>query len=346
MKTYTLEYIAELLNAELIRKVGLVDPEISGIETLSNALATHVSFLSTPKYAKELPSTQAGAVIVTSDQVEHCPTHALVMKDPYLGFAKLAHLFDESPKLQGKSASAFVSPSAQVPDSVSLGANVVIGENVQIGDACQIHPGVVIAANSVIGSETILYPNVTVYHSVRMGQRCIIHAGSVIGSDGFGLANDSGRWQKIPQLGTVIIEDDVEIGAACTIDRGALGDTVIQTGVKLDNQIQVAHNVEIGAHTAMAAQSAVAGSAKIGKYCMIGGASAISGHIELADQVIVTGMSGVSKSIHEPGVYSSSPQARERKTWFRALANLYRVDKLLSTLKQLERRIGQLEKRN
>lgn len=343
--SHTLKSLADKLGAELVLKPGLDEQEITGLASLSTATNTQVSFLSNPKYTNQLSETNAAAVIVKQDQVVDCPVHAIVMDDPYLGFGMLAQVFDATPQVpEGIHLSAVIDDSAFVDSTARIGPNVVIGKDASVGANVQLHANVVIGEGVKIDDDCVIYPNVTFYHGVQVGKRCIFHSGAVVGSDGFGLVNHQGRWQKIPQLGSVRIEDDVEIGATTTIDRGALEDTVIETGAKLDNQMQIAHNVTIGAHTAMAGQSVVAGSTKIGKHCMIGGASAINGHLEIADQVMLTGMSGVSKSINEPGVYSSSINARDRKTWFRALANLYRLDKLHNKFKQLDARIKQLEK--
>lgn len=315
----------------------------TGLAPLDSAHASQISFLSNPKYAHELLNTQALAVIISPEDLIHCPehTHALVLKDPYLGFAKTAALFDQTPKVKlGIAQTAVIHPSVDIDQGACIGDFVSIGKNTKLGKNVQIYPHCVIGEDVLIGDDVILYPHVVLYHNVHLGHRCIVHSTAVIGSDGFGLANDQGRWIKIPQLGGVRIGSDVEIGASTTIDRGALAHTVIQDGVKLDNQIQIGHNVFIGAHTAMAGGTMVAGSTKIGKYCLIGGQSAISGHLTIADQVKITGGSSVPSDLSEKGAtYSSSMKALPHKTWFRALANLNRLDKLRDRIRKLEEKM-------
>jgi len=351
--TLTLKEISKMIGAgfhpcvsknkaagELGEEVGEEIPE--GLAPLDLANAFQLSFLSNIKYLSQLSKTKALAVILSPDYLDQCPenTHALVMKDPYLGFAKAAALFDHTPKVNlGIAPTAVIHPSALIGEGACISDFVSIGKNVVLGKNAQIHPHCVIGEDVKIGDDLVLYPHVVIYHGVEIGHRCIIHSTSVIGSDGFGLANDQGRWIKIPQLGGVKIGHDVEIGASTTIDRGALNNTVIEDGVKLDNQIQIGHNDMIGAHTAMAGGTMVAGSTKIGRHCLIGGQSAISGHLEIADRVIITGGSSVPSDISEAGVYSSSLKAMPRKTWFRALANLNRLDKLRDRIRALEEKI-------
>lgn len=333
----TLQAMASHLGATLHCRLGMADKIPTGVAPLETAGPTEISFLSNPKYLKNLSDTKALAVIISPEYLDQCPTNAIVLKEAYLGFAKAARFFDQTPELtSGIAATAVIHPTAVLGENIRIGDFVSIGKNVRIGNNTQIYPGCVIGENVQIGDEGIIYPNVVIYHGVKLGHRCIVHSTAVIGSDGFGLANDQGRWIKIPQLGGVMIGNDVEIGASTTIDRGALNDTVIEEGVKLDNQIQIGHNDHIGAHTAMAGGTMVAGSTKIGKYCLIGGQSAISGHLEIADQVILTGGSSVPSDITESGTYSSSLKAISHKNWFRALANLHRLDKLSGRLKALE----------
>lgn len=332
---FTLSEIANHIGAELIVKNDALNSVIA-LATLSDATDRDLSFLSNAQYAKQLSKTHAAAVIVSAEFVDACTTNALVMKDPYLGFAKAAALFDQTPKLVGVSENADVHESVKLGEGTAIGSFVSIAKDAVIGKGCQIHPGVTIGEACVIGDHVTIYPNATLYHSVTIGDRCILHASCVIGSDGFGFANDNGRWVKIPQLGSVVLEDNVEIGASTTIDRGAINDTHIGSSVIIDNQIQIGHNVTIKDGTAMAGGSAVAGSTTIGRHCLIGGLTAINGHIEIADKVMVTGSSAVGKSILEPGVYSSSIPATRREKWYRTLANLNRLDKLFKKLKRLE----------
>lgn len=334
-KSYTLTELAKLLNAQIR---GDADYQISGIAPLDRAQANQISFLSNSQFRSHLINTNAGAVIVTADEATHCPSNALIMKDPYLGYAKVATLFVTAPMHQpGIHATAAVGENSQIHPSVHIAAHCVIGNNVSIGENSVIKAGCVIADNCVIGKQTRLEANVTLYHDIQIGERVIIHSGVIVGSDGFGMANDNGVWQKIPQLGTVIIGNDVEIGANTTIDRGALNNTVIENGVKLDNLIQIAHNVTIGAHTAIAACTAIAGSATIGKHCMIGGGSSIVGHIEIADQVILVGTSVVEKSIKEAGIYGSGTGLLPFRELKRNVVRFRQLDDIVRRLQKLEK---------
>lgn len=340
--SYSLNELAEKLSARLVLN-GNAPQQVSGLKTLQQATASDLSFLANPKYKAIMQTTKAAAVIISDDMLPDCPTHALVMKNPYLGFAKVGSLFDLAPASQpGVHATAVVAETSQIDKTASIGAHVVIGERVVIG------PNVVVGANSVLmagvklGEATLLKASVTVYHNVLIGKRCIIHSGAVIGSDGFGNANDQGRWIKIPQLGIVVIGDDVEIGANTTVDRGTLGDTEIHSGAKIDNLVQIAHNVVIGEHTAIAAKVGIAGSTSIGKNCMIGGAVGISGHLTIADKVIITGMTMVTHSIHTPGVYSSGIPVKPQAVWHKNVARFARLDKMAQQLKALEAKIAQL----
>ena len=267
-----------------------------------------------------------------------CPTASLVTEDPYLAYAKAARFLNPVPEFTpGIHPSAVVEAGADVPASSFVGANSVIGAGAVIGGHTCIGPGCVVEEGVRIGSHCHIHSRVTLVQRVEIGMRVLVHPGAVIGADGYGIANDSGRWLKIPQLGNVIIGDDVEIGANTTIDRGALEDTVIEAGVKIDNQVQIGHNVRVGEHTAIAGAAVVAGSVKIGRRCMIGGASAITGHIEIADDVVLTGMSGVSNSIRQAGVYSSGVPVTDNLTWRKNMARFKRLD-------ELARRVSALEK--
>jgi UDP-3-O-[3-hydroxymyristoyl] glucosamine N-acyltransferase len=262
--------------------------------------------------------------------------------DTYLTYASVVSLFHpDTENIPGIHPSALVSASAKIDSSVTIGANVVIEDNSVIESGSFIDSGCVIKSDVTIGSETHLYPNTVVCHSVSIGNRVILHPGVVIGSDGFGLANNKGIWNKIPQIGTVIIGDDVEIGANTTIDRGALENTIIEQGVKIDNLVQIAHNVHIGAHTAIAGCAGVAGSTTIGKHCMIGGMTAIGGHIEIVDNVVISGNSAVGNSIKSPGEYSSGIPATEAKLWRRIVARIRNLDELGRKITKLEEEITQ-----
>ena len=329
--------IADSIGAQLQCRSDVKAQPVTGINTLSLADKTQLSFLSNPKYADELAQTQAQAVIVAPDMVEQCPCHVLVMDNPYLGFAKAAQLFDDTPQLeQHIHPSAVIDQTAQIAEDVAIGANVVIGRRVVIAAGVVIHPGCVISDDVTIGTQTLLKPNVTIYHNVRIGAHCIIHSGVVIGSDGFGLANDQGKWVKIAQLGGVTLGDHVEVGANTTIDRGALQDTQIDTGVKIDNQVQIAHNVKVGAHSALAAQVGIAGSTTLGQYCILAGKVGVNGHINVTNQVTVTAMSGISHHIDTAGVYSASIPAQEVHQWRRTWGQVNRLTKLSKRVKAIE----------
>lgn len=335
--------------AELARQVGGTvrgngSEVIHGVATLQSAGPGQISFLSNPRYRKFLDATRAAAVIVTPDDAEHCTVNALLVENPYIAYARIAGIFAPlAPFSEGAHPSAVIDSTVTLGARVSIGPNTVIEAGAVIDDGVRIGAGCVIGRDVHIGAESCLEAHVTLWHGTRLGKRALIHPGVVIGADGFGLANDAGVWVKVPQLGRVIIGDDVEIGANTTIDRGALDDTVIEDGVKLDNLIQIGHNVHIGAHTAIAACTAVAGSTKIGKYCGIGGTVGIVGHLEIADRVQITGMSMVTQSITEPGTYSSGTPLEPNAQWRRNFVRVKQLDEMWRRLKQLESELNQLK---
>lgn len=330
----TLGQLAEHVGGRIY---GDANREITGIATLQNAKSGDISFLANSRYTKFLATTAAAAVILSEEYRHDCPCDAVVVKDPYLSYARLAHLLSPADIQQpGKHPSAVVDPAAAIDASAWIGPNSVIEQGVQIGARVIVGPGCFIGRASLIGADCRLVANVTICHGSRIGQRVVVHPGVVIGSDGFGLANDGGRWIKVPQLGAVTIGDDVEIGANTTIDRGALDDTVIEQGVKLDNQIQVAHNVHIGAHTAIAGCTGIAGSARIGARCTIGGGVGIVGHTEIVDDVHITGMSFVAHSIRKSGVYSSGTPLEPNSEWRKNYARFHRLDDMARRLRHLE----------
>jgi UDP-3-O-[3-hydroxymyristoyl] glucosamine N-acyltransferase len=337
--TITLGKIASHVGAELH---GDPDIVVNGLATLQSAKSGQVSFLSNRKYRRYLRQTEASAVIITREDMDECPVSTLVVDDPYLSYASVVRLFHPDIKNEpGIHPSAVISPSAKIDNSATIAANVVIEDNAVIGSGTFIDSGCVIKSDVTIGSNTRLHSNTVVCHSVSIGNRVILHPGVVIGSDGFGIANNKGIWTKIPQIGTVIIGDDVDIGASSSIDRGALEDTVIEQGVKIDNQVQIGHNAHIGAHTAIAGCSGVAGSTTIGKHCMIGGMSAIGGHLEIVDNVVIAGNSAVSNSIKSPGIYSSGMPAIEVSLWRRIVARIRNLDELGRRIVKLEEEIIQ-----
>ena len=331
----TLGRIASELGAELH---GDASVEVSRIANLETAGEGDISFLSDPKYVPFLAKTAASAVLVKSGHLPECHTNALVVNDPYVGFARVAHLLDTTPQpAEGIHPSAVIAEDVVAAEGVSIGANSVIESGVKLAAGVRIGAGCFVGKNSSLGKNSRLWANVTIYHNVRIGESCLIQSGSVIGGDGFGYANERGEWIKIPQLGGVRIGNRVEIGASTTVDRGALDDTVIADNVIIDNQCQIAHNVEIGYGTAIAGASVIAGSTKIGKYCIIGGAAVVNGHIRVCDQVTITGMSMVMRSIDEPGIYSSGIPAQSNKEWRKVAARTMHIDDMHKRLSKLEK---------
>lgn len=338
MKSVTLKELSLILDGVVQGDETLV---INSVATLEHATAGQISFLANSKYRAQLESTQASAVLLSAKDAQDYPGTALVVKDPYVGFARVAQLLDTTPKAaMGIHPSAQIDPSAQLGEGVAIGANVVIGANVILGENVQIGAGTVIGQDSIIGSNSRLWANVTLYHNVHLGQDCIIHSGAVIGSDGFGYANERGQWVKIPQTGGVRIGDRVEIGANSTIDRGALGHTEIHNGVIIDNQVQVAHNDIIGENTAIAGSTTIAGSVTIGKYCIIGGNCAIAGHLTIADGVHLSGATNITGNMREPGLYSSATVAMDNKTWRKNTVRFRQLDELFQRVKTLEKNLN------
>ena len=333
--------IAEVINAELI---GDSDCKISGVGTLKNATPEQISFLSNPRYSSYLKKTKAAAVVVTNSEVENCPGHSLVADDPYLAFVKaVRYLNPESDFDQGIHPSAVIEQSATLSPTTYIGANTYIGNSVVINENVYIGPGCVVEDRAELGKFSKLFANVSIGHDVIIGERVLIHPGVVIGSDGFGLANDSGKWLKIPQLGSVEIMDDVEIGTNTAIDRGSIENTIIEEGVKIDNLVQIGHNAVVGAHTVIAGCAALAGSVTIGKRCMIGGATAIAGHNTIADDVVITGLSGVTNSIREAGTYSGSMTTTDNKIWRKNMVRLKHLDELVRRINDIEDRLVKIK---
>ncbi|AUH01786.1 UDP-3-O-(3-hydroxymyristoyl)glucosamine N-acyltransferase [Pectobacteriaceae bacterium CE70] len=340
MLSIRLDALAQQLDAQLH---GDGDIVITAVASMHSALAGQITFLSDSRYREQLADTQASAVVLTEADLPYCKIPALVVKNPYLTYARMAQLMDTTPTpAQGISPASVIASDACLGDSVSVGANAVIESGAVLGDGAVIGAGCFIGKNARIGAGTRLWANVTIYHSVVLGKKCLIQSGAVIGADGFGYANDRGNWIKIPQLGTVKIGDHVEIGANTTIDRGALDDTIIGDGVIIDNQCQIAHNVVIGDNTAVAGGVIMAGSLKIGRYCMIGGASVINGHMEICDKVTVTGMGMVMRPITEPGVYSSGIPLQPNKVWRKTAALVMNIDDISKRLKAVERKLGKI----
>lgn len=335
MATYSLTELAERLGCQL-RGEGEV--LISGVCALSPGRPGCVAFLATPAYRPLLGGTQAAAVILKAEDASLSPVPSLVTDHPHLAFARLAELLHPPDSVcPGQHPTAVVDSTARIHPGAQIGAHCVIEAGAVIEEGAMLGPQCVIGRNVYIGEETRLTARVYVGPGVRLGKRCVLHPGAVIGADGFGFARDGERWIKVPQLGTVRIGDDVEIGAGTTVDRGALEDTVIEDGVKLDNQIQIGHNVKIGRHTAIAACTGISGSTVIGARCMIGGGVGMNGHLKIADDVVITGMTMVTHSLHTPGIYSSGISADVNRRWQRNAARFRRLDELADRVRQLER---------
>ena len=335
--------LVEQLGGELI---GDPQTRIERIQPLESAESGAISFLSNPRYAPALAESRASCVIVAPASRDAATARgaAIVVDQPYLYFARLTRWWASRMRAAapaGVHPTAVVDPSARLGARVSVGPFSVIGAGASIGDDAVIGAHAAIGAGASIGAGTVLHPRVTLEFGCSIGARGIVHSGVVIGADGFGFAPHEGRWEKIEQLGAVRIGDDVEIGANTCIDRGALGDTVIDDGVKLDNLIQVGHNVQIGKHTAMAACVGIAGSAKIGAHCTVGGASGIAGHLEVADHVHIGPMSMVSRSIQQPGHYTGAFPIDDNASWIKNAAALRQLSALRDRVKALERRLAE-----
>jgi UDP-3-O-[3-hydroxymyristoyl] glucosamine N-acyltransferase len=299
---------------------------IHGVAPLAEAREGQISFLSNPKYAPQLESTAASAILVATDLEGDSPRWIRVA-NPYFAMASVvARFFDVRPRPYGLSPQASIAPSATIGENVAVGAFSVIGENAVVGDGVVIYPNVTIEADAVIGAGTILYPNVSVYHACRIGQRCIVHSGVVIGSDGYGFAQEGGRHHKIPQVGIVRIEDDVEIGAGTTIDRAALGETVIGEGTKIDNLVQIGHNVKIGKHCLLVSQVGIAGSTELGDYVVVAGQSGFAGHLKIGNRVQVAAKSAVLEDVAEGAKVMGIPAVPFRE-FARREAHLRRLTK-------------------
>jgi len=329
---YTLAELAERFS---LRLEGDGDHAVSRIGTLHGAGPDAVTFLSNPAYRAQLARTRAGAVILSAQDAAANPGNSLIAEDPYLAYARVASLFDHRPVAEpGIDASASVDASARLGEGVHIGPLVVIGPGCEIGDGCSIGPGCVLLAGCRLGAGVRLMANVTLCDGVTLGRRVRVHPGAVIGADGFGIARAREGWVKVPQMGAVVVGDDCEIGANTCIDRGAIGDTVLEEDVRLDNLCQIGHNCHIGAHTAMAAMTGIAGSTRIGKNCMFGGRSGASGHLEIAENVTIGAMSTVMRNITEPGTtWSGNIPAQPIRDWQRTVSRLNRLDRTVRDLK-------------
>ena len=331
----TLRELAERCGAELAGNGELM---IHRVATLEDADARSISFLSNARYREQLASTRAGAVIVAPRDAEATPLPKLVTSNPYAVYARVAAIFHPpAAAVPGVHPTAVIAVTAKVAASAMVGPNVVIGHRASIGARAQIHAGCAVGDGCTVADDVTLYPHVVLYANSVLGPRTIVHSGAVIGADGFGMAEQDGRWLKVPQVGRVVIGADVEVGANTTIDRGALGDTVVEDDVKLDNQIQIGHNCRIGAHTAIAGCTGIAGSTTIGRNCKIGGAAMIIGHLDIADGTTISASTGVFESIRAPGVYTSAFPALPHREWQYVASVLRRLRSFAARVRALER---------
>ena len=336
----TLRELAERFGCELH---GDADHVVTRVGTLAGAAADAVTFLANPLYRAQLARTRAGAVILEERDRGGCPVACLVHPQPYLIYARVAAFLHPSPApTPGVHPSAVVAAGVRVPQSAQIAPYAVVGSGCTLGEGVVLGPGCVLGADVAIGAGTRLGARVTALDGVRIGKRCIVHPGAVLGADGFGFAPSDGKWLKIPQVGSVSVGDDVEIGANTTIDRGTIEDTVIEDGVKLDNLVQIAHNVRVGEHTIMAALCGIAGSVKIGKRCMIGGAVTMVNQTEIHDDVMITFGSVVTQSVTAAGTYSGTLPADAAANWRRSVARFRKLDSLAERLSAAERALAEL----
>ncbi|WP_274585152.1 UDP-3-O-(3-hydroxymyristoyl)glucosamine N-acyltransferase [Neisseria leonii] len=322
------------------------DIAVAGVRPLAEAGHSHIGFLANPKYKADVARSAAGAVIVSEQAAAEFPGRNLIVAaDPYLYFARVARLFAPAAEaVPGIHPSAVIEAGAQVPASCEIGAHVYIGADTVLGEGCRILAGCVIEHGCTLGDKVLLHPNVTVYHGCTLGNRVEIHSGAVIGADGFGLAFADDSWLKIPQTGAVVLGDDVEIGSNSNIDRGAMSDTVIGQGTKIDNQVQIGHNCRIGRHTVIAAQSGISGSVTVGDYCIFGGGVGTVGHIEIADKTTIGGGSSITHSIKESGRHIGGPYPMQsHKEWARNAVHIRHLNEMNRRIKALEARLGAQE---
>ena len=317
---------------------GDASVQIEAVASLHNADSSSLSFLSSPAFKPQLASTKAAAVILRAEDASLCPTACLINENPYASYARMAAEIHPAPQYEpGVHTSATIASSATVAASAHIAANAVIGDRSTIGENTYVGPGCVVGPDCTVGDDCRFVANVTVVRQVVMGARCLLHPGVVLGTDGFGNAMTPEGWIKVPQLGGVRVGNDVEIGANTAIDCGSIDDTIIEDGVRIDNLVHIAHNVRIGEHTAIAAQSCFAGSVTIGKRCMFSGNSGSTGHVTICDDVIVSILGMITKDITEPGVYASSWPAEPVRDWNRSVARVRRLDSLNDRVKKLEK---------
>ena len=338
-KVYSIGQIAEQLGGKCF---GNSEHLIQAVAPLAKAQSDQISFINQAKYKDQLNTTQAGCILVSADVESIVSGNYILVDDPYLAFAKVAQLLDTTPV-----PSPDIHPSAVIGNNVQLGENVSLAAGCVIDDNCIIGDGVIIGANTsigestIIGSQTRIFANVSIYHRVTIGESCIFHSGVVLGSDGFGFANEKGDWVKIPQTGGLVIGDRVEVGANSCIDRGALEDTIIGDGVIIDNLCHIAHNVKLGKNVAMAAFSGIAGSTEVGEYSTLSGRSSIIGHLNIAPKTHITACTLVNRSNSEPGIFSSGTGMLENKAWRKSVVRFGQLDDMAKKIKQLEKKLAE-----
>lgn len=342
-QTHTLGVLAEHVGGELR---GDPARPIEWVGTLENAGPRQITFLHNSRYRRQLQTTRAGAVLLSDADADACAADCIVVGDPYLAYARIAALLGPRQRFEpGIHPSAVVSPDARIDPSAHLGPHCVVEAGAEVGARCLVGPGSILGRDTVLGDDCELVARVTVCHGTHIGHRALIQPGAVIGGDGFGFANDRGDWVRVPQLGRVRVGDDVEIGANTTIDRGTIDDTVIEDGVIIDNLVQVAHNVHVGAHSAVAGCVGIAGSTTIGRHCALGGGVGVSGHLEIVDNVVVTGGSVVLQSLKEPGVYSSGVPIEPNQAWHRNYVRFRKLDDTVRRVTALEKQVGTKERK-
>jgi UDP-3-O-[3-hydroxymyristoyl] glucosamine N-acyltransferase len=340
---FTAQQIADFLNGTVD---GNPDVKVSNFSKIEEGTPHSLTFLANPKYEHYIYHTEADIILVNQDFTPSAPLKNTLVRVPnaYAALAVLLEMTEKQKKeKEGIDSTACIHPSAHIGEGCYIGTFACIAENARIGNRCKIYPYVYVGDNVEIGDNCILYPHVTIYEGSLIGNNCILHAGSVIGSDGFGFAPEGEQYKKIPQLGTAILEDDVEIGANTTVDRAVMGATIIRKGAKLDNLVQVAHNVDIGEHTVMAAQVGISGSVKIGKHCRFGGQSGLAGHIAIGDHVSIGAQAGIIGNIEEGRAVLGSP-ATDARSFMRSNVIFNRLPEMYRTVEKLQQEIEHLKK--
>jgi len=340
---FSAKQIAEFIQGTI---VGDENATVHTFAKIEEGIPGAISFLSNPKYTPYIYDTQSSIVLVNNDFVPEKEVKATLIKvnNAYESLAKLLNLYEMSkPKKTGIDPLAYIAPTAKIGENVYIAPFACVGDNAEIGDNTSLHPHATVGSGAKIGHDCILYPNVTVYHDCRVGNHCILHAGSVIGADGFGFAPSPEGYEKIPQIGIVVLEDNVEIGANTCIDRATMGATIIRKGVKLDNLIQIAHNVEVGSHTVMASQVGIAGSTKVGEWCMFGGQVGVAGHIKVGNKVNMGAQSGVHSSIKDGEALIGTPPM-PLKSYFKSSAVFRKLPDMYLELNSLKKEIEELKK--